>query len=134
MEKVYDGCLRQTKSRGIIKHIVLFYVVKHDRLLVWLPFLAFSHILGISSSQLTKSYFSGRGGPANHQPETCLNSDWNLGFQHPEDPIGPKPAPEPSGVMDSVRASLNKARLKGPGADGPKDSGSWIPWKFLWIM
>ena len=31
---------------------------KHIWLVVWLPFLAFSHILGMSSSQLTKSYFS----------------------------------------------------------------------------
>ena len=35
-------------------------------LVVWLPFGLFSHILGISSSQLTNSYFQ-RG--SNHQPD-----------------------------------------------------------------
>ena len=38
----------------------------------------FSHILGISSSQLTKSYFS-EGFFPNHQPE----SDWLLMMRHP---------------------------------------------------
>ena len=38
-----------------------------DGLVVWLPWILFSHMLGMSSSQLTNSYFS-EGWP-NHQPD-----------------------------------------------------------------
>ena len=50
--------------------IVFYYI--YIWLVVWLPFFIFPLILGISSSQLTKSYFS-EGWP-NHQPAISIYS------------------------------------------------------------
>ena len=81
---------------GLLNHYWLFFCGKpnatnnsylgmmfttHGWLVVWLPFL-FSHILGISSSQLTKSYFS-EGWP-NHQPDGFF--DLGDGFLHRVNP------------------------------------------------
>ena len=59
---------------------------KKNWLLVWLPSILFSHMLGISSSQLTNSYFS-EGWP-NHQPKKSLGeggSKLSLRFHHSTD-------------------------------------------------
>ena len=63
MEVQIAGKIYQQSFRGFVsrfqKKCLLFWLV------VWVPFLAFSHILGMSSSQLTHIFQRGK---KNHQP------------------------------------------------------------------
>ena len=66
----------------------VFFLVHIIWLVVWLPFSAFSHILGISSSQLTNSYFS-EGWPK------TTNQSWNCPWNQHEAPSHFSPSKTP---------------------------------------
>ena len=94
-------------------HVSHFYYFdpKHDWLVVWLPFFAFSHFVGLlSSSQWTNSIIFQDGVALAHQPENMMSS-WSS-FWDPKIPM----------AVDELKA------------EGAQGRGPWLSHSILGLL